>query len=231
MLILSARTPKLQLPAEQPSRGECWIPPRKDTSCPRAKEKPQQDGRRGKILNRINPYTCQRHLEGSKKKNLVSTRRPHRDWTRPGFEGLRFGSAVACCRGRGSGCCSPRCGISLLGGGHHYPDHRTARTYARLGNTDCRRAQTKPCANQELGEKSSDPTRKWPRLARECPGFSSRGVGQRWPAAGSGALNITVCAWDLLKEVAIIFITSTIAWSQVKQQGGNPAPPINRKLD
>ena len=38
-------------------------------------------------------------------------------------------------------------------------------------------------------------------------------------------------AWDLLNEVTIIFITSTIVWSQVKQQGGNTAPPINRKLD
>ena len=35
----------------------------------------------------------------------------------------------------------------------------------------------------------------------------------------------------LVKEVAIIFITSTMVWSQVKQLGGNTAPPINRKLD
>ena len=33
--------------AEQPSTGECWIPPKKDTLHPRAKENPQQDGRRG----------------------------------------------------------------------------------------------------------------------------------------------------------------------------------------
>ena len=36
---------------------------------------------------------------------------------------------------------------------------------------------------------------------------------------------------DLLKEVTIFFITSTIVWPQVKQQGGNTALPINRKLD
>ena len=36
---------------------------------------------------------------------------------------------------------------------------------------------------------------------------------------------------DLVKEVAIILIASTIVWSQVKQLGGNTAPPINRKLD
>ena len=43
-------------------------------------------------------------------------------------------------------------------------------------------------------------------------------MGQRWLAAGSGTLSIAVSAWDLLKEVAIIFITSTIVWSLVKQQ-------------
>ena len=34
--------------------------------------------------------------------------------------------------------------------------------------------------------------------------------------AGLGALSAAVPAWDLLKEVAIIFITSTIVWPQVK---------------
>ena len=38
-------------------------------------------------------------------------------------------------------------------------------------------------------------------------------------------------AWDLLKEVTIIFITSTIIWPQVKQHGGNIALAFNRKLD
>ena len=40
-----------------------------------------------------------------------------------------------------------------------------------------------------------------------------------------------VHAQDLLKEVTIIFITSTIVWPQVKQQGGNTALPINSKLN
>ena len=48
-------------------------------------------------------------------------------------------------------------------------------------------------------------------------------MGQQWPAAGPGALSEAVLAGDLLKEVTIIFITSTIVWPQV--------PPINRKLD
>ena len=48
---------------------------------------------------------------------------------------------------------------------------------------------------------------------------------------GQGAMCAAVSAQDLLKEVAIIFITSTIVWSQVKQQGGNTTPSISRKLN
>ena len=39
-------------------------------------------------------------------------------------------------------------------------------------------------------------------------------MGLRLSAAGSGALSEAVHAWDLLKEVAIIFITSTVVWPQ-----------------
>ena len=56
-------------------------------------------------------------------------------------------------------------------------------------------------------------------------------MDQQWPAAGLEALSAAVHAWDLLKEVAIIFLTSTIVWSKVKKQGGNISPPINRILD
>ena len=63
----SARTPKSQLAAEQPSIGERWIPPRKDTPHPRTKEKPEQDGRMGETAFRIKPHTCQRCWEGADK--------------------------------------------------------------------------------------------------------------------------------------------------------------------
>ena len=39
----------------------------KDTPPPRAKEKPKQDSRRGKIVFRIKPHTCQRCSESSNK--------------------------------------------------------------------------------------------------------------------------------------------------------------------
>ena len=52
-------------------------------------------------------------------------------------------------------------------------------------------------------------------------------MGQRWPAAGSGALTAAVPAWDLLKEEVIIFITSTIVWPQVQQKVGTRASPLS----
>ena len=48
---------------------------------------------------------------------------------------------------------------------------------------------------------------------------------------GLGALNVAMHAWDLLKEVTIVFITSTIVWPQVKQQGRNTAPKSTEKLE
>ena len=50
-------------------------------------------------------------------------------------------------------------------------------------------------------------------------------MGQWWPAAGSEALSVAVPAWDLLKEVTIIFITSTIVWPQSSNwEGTQPHP-------
>ena len=40
---------------------------KKDTLHPRAKEKPQHNGTRGKIMFRNKPHSCQRHSEGSNK--------------------------------------------------------------------------------------------------------------------------------------------------------------------
>ena len=62
----SAKKPKSQSAAEQPT--EYWIPPEKDTPHQRAKEKPQQDGRRGAILF---------------KSNLIPTRDARREQTKP----------------------------------------------------------------------------------------------------------------------------------------------------
>ena len=79
-------------------------------------------------------------------------------------------------------------------------------------------AKTEPCVHQNPKERSSDPTRDWPRLAHQCPGVSGGGVGQPGPATGVGVLSANVPAWDLLKEVTTIFITSTIVWPQVNNR-------------
>ena len=43
-------------------------------------------------------------------------------------------------------------------------------------------------------------------------------MGWWWPAAALGALSVAVYVWDLLKEVTMIFITSTIVWPQVNNR-------------
>ena len=50
-------------------------------------------------------------------------------------------------------------------------------------------------------------------------------MGQQWPAARLRALCVAVCAWDLLKEVTIIFIESE---SEVDQSCPTLCDPMNR---
>ena len=45
------------------------------------------------------------------------------------------------------------------------------------------------------------------------------------PLQGLRALSVAVPAWDLLKEVAIIFITSTVVWPQVNNREGTQLHP------
>ena len=55
-------------------------------------------------------------------------------------------------------------------------------------------------------------------------------MGQQWPAAGLGTLSVLVVAWDLLKEVTIIFITSTIVWPQINNRKGMQPNPSTENL-
>ena len=119
-LISPARTPKLQLSAEQPLTGECWITPKKDTPHPKEKEKSQQDVRRGEIEFRIKPHTCQRCSEGSNKLCAPGPREPTEIEPELYLCLLqRYGSSGGFCRGRGSGCSRSGYVISPLGGGCH----------------------------------------------------------------------------------------------------------------
>ena len=100
------------------------------------------------------------------------------------------------------------------------------------GNRDSWRAQTTPCTHQDPEERSSDSKTDWARLACECPGVSGRGVGRQWPAVGSGALTTTVlggvACWPFEGGSYYHHYPSTV-WPEAKLQGGNTAPPINRK--
>ena len=50
-------------------------------------------------------------------------------------------------------------------------------------------------------------------------------MGRWWPAVGSGAQSVAVHASDPLKEITIIFITSTIVWPQVNSREGTQLHP------
>ena len=78
---------------------------------------------------------------------------------------------------------------------------------------------------QDQGERSSDSTRDCPGLACGCLGVSGRGVGWWWPAARFRALSVAAHAWDLSREVTIIFITSTIVLPQVNSREGTQLHP------
>ena len=100
----------------------------------------------------------------------------------------------------------------------------TRPSYTGLGNrllegTDRTLCAPGPRRNEQW------PPRDWSRLACECSGVSGRGMCQRWPDAELGALSVAVCVWDLLKEVAIIFVTSTIVWPQVNNWEGTQSRP------
>ena len=55
-------------------------------------------------------------------------------------------------------------------------------------------------------------------------------MGRQGPAAGLGTLSAAVPAWDLLKEVAITFITSTLVWPEVNNKEGRQLHPSTENL-
>ena len=128
----------------------------------RAKEKPPQNDRRGKITFRIKPLTCQRHSEGS---NIPCV---HQDPETP--QRLRQNCVwvspeevqVSSCLLQGQRLWVQQTRVWHKPSWRRSPltHHRATRTYLhRTGETDSGRAQTEPCAHQDPGERSSDPIR------------------------------------------------------------------------
>ena len=100
----------------------------------------------------------------------------------------------------------------------------------RTGETDSWRAQAKPGAHQDPGERSHDPTRDWPRLARECPGVS----GGAWVVLAccrvGGTECSSACTGPFEGDLHYLHYLHHSSAS-VQTTGGNTAPAINRKLD
>ena len=118
----------------------------------------------------------------SLKQNLVHTRRPTETQSDLSLSECllqRYVSAVACCRGRGSGCSRPGCGISPLEEIAFNPTIEPPELRQDWGN------RLMEGTNRTLHvpgprRRSSDPTRDWPRLASEYPGVSIGGMDQWW---------------------------------------------------
>ena len=148
------------------------------------------------------------------------------------FEHLlwRYRSAMACCRGRDSRCSRPGCYISPLGGGHHQTHHRATRIYTGLGNRLLEGTNKTLCAPGTRRKEQWSHKRLTPDLPMKVKEFPAE-VCVTLACCRVGATECGSVCMDLLKEVAIIFITSIIVWSQGKEQGGNTALPINSKLD
>ena len=60
------------------------------------------------------------------------------------------------------------------------------QNFQRTGETDSWRAQTKPCAHWDPGERSNDPSRDWARPACKYLEVSGGGMGWQRPATGLG---------------------------------------------
>ena len=73
-------------------------------------------------------------------------------------------------------------------------------------DTDSWRAQTKPCAHQDPGERSSDRQETDPDLPVSAQGSPAEAWAGGGLLQGQRQLSMTVHKQDLLKEVASVFI-------------------------
>ena len=99
------------------------------------------------------------------------------------------------------------------------------RTYTGLGKQTLGGQEQNPMCIRTQEKGAVTPKETDPKL----PVSVQESLAEVWVGGslllGQGAMCAAVSAQDLLKEVAIIFITSTIVWSQVKQQGGPQSRP------
>ena len=159
--------------------------------------------------------------------NLVHTRTqgPLRDWDSTVFEHLlwRYGSAGNCHRDRGSGCSRLGYDISPLGEVAFNPTTELPEL-TQDWEIDSWRAQTEPCAPGPRRKEQ----RPHKRLTQTCPGVSRSLQRRRGSVAACcrvGGIDCSSTAWNLLKEVTIVSITSTIVWPLVNKREGTQLHP------
>ena len=112
------------------------------------------------------------------------------------------------------------------------------RTYTRLGKKTVRGHKQKLGCTRTWEVEAVTPTRGWARIACGCPGVFGGGVGQQWPATGSGHW---LYSWEpqgaginplergqYYLHYPYHSLASMI--SQDKVQGRNSPPPINRLI-
>ena len=154
------------------------------------------------------------------------TQRLHRDWARARFECplQRYGSAVGHCRGKGSACNRPGYGIRPLGGVTFNPTIELPELKQDKGNRLLESTNKTLCIPGTRRKEQ----RPHKRLTHSCLRVSRNQQRRALAVACCVGLGhwVQQCMMGPFEGGHHYVITSTIVWPQVKQQGGNIAPPI-----
>ena len=115
----------------------------------------------------------------------------------------------------------------LFLGNCHFPQEQTLGGHTHTHT----HTHTQTCVHQDPGERSSDPTKDWLRLAHKCPAVSGGGVGSSGLLQGWGH-RVQQCLHGTFWRSChyLHYLHHSLASGQITQ-GGNTAPLINRKLD
>ena len=71
------------------------------------------------------------------------------------------------------------------------------------------------------------------KIDLDLPVSVQESLSELWVSGGlpqGGGTECSSTSWDLLKEVTVTFLTPTIVWPQVKQQGREHSPTHHQKI-
>ena len=106
----------------------------------------------------------------------------------------------------------------------HFPQEQI------LGGHKTKQNKTPNCVHQDPGERSSDPTKDWLRLAHECPGVWQRSgsVVACWRVGGTKHSSTCIGPFEG-GHYYLHYLHHSLALGQIT--GREHSQPINRKLD